>query len=178
MFLEHITCTLALAILVSMVYPRIRGSYIGVMVAAGCIPDLDGIIDLVRTPPDFSTGLLPSMAGHTRCCHNIAVLLLFALLAGLLLTRFRMEFSLSALAAGGGFAAHLIEDVLVYRPAAAVFWPVSPEMVGIGIVPGYCRDFLCVAHTQVLFASLLLVVLADVASIAMARRHWVRWVEG
>jgi len=177
-FLEHITCTLAIAILASLAYPRIRGPYVWVMVAAGCIPDLDGIIDLVRTPPDFSTGLLPSMAEHTRTFHNIAALLLFALFAGLLLTRFRLEFSLAALTAGGGFAAHLVEDLLVYNPAAAVFWPVSSEMVGIGIVPGYCRDFFCVAHTQVFVASLLLLVLADVASIAMARRHWVRWVEG
>ena len=177
MFLEHITCTLAIAILASLAYPRIRGPYVWVMVAAGCIPDLDGILDLVRTPPDFSTGLLPSMAEHTRICHNIAVLVLFALVAGMLLTRFQMEFSLAALAAGGGFAAHLMEDILVYRSAAAIFWPLSPEMVGIGIVPGYCRDFLCVAHTQVLLASVLLVVLADVASIAMERRRWIRWVD-
>jgi len=174
-FLEHLIWTLAIAILASLAYPRIRGPYVWVMVAGACIPDLDGIIDLVRTPPDFSTGLLPSMAEHTRIFHNLAVLALFALLAGLLLTRYRLEFSISALVAGGGFAAHLLEDILVYNPAAAVFWPLSPEMVGIGIVPGYGRDLLGIAHTQVFLLGILLVVLADVASIVMERRHWTLW---
>ncbi|MDT8358664.1 MAG: metal-dependent hydrolase, partial [Methanomicrobiaceae archaeon] len=99
--------------------------------------------------------ILPHMTVHSRYFHNIAVLVVFALLAGLVLSRYGHPYFLSAAYAGFGFAAHLFEDALVYAGGGAFLWPISSEPVGIGIFPGYSRDFFEVANTGVLTLGLL-----------------------
>ena len=160
MFLEHITCTLAIAILVSIYYPQIRGAYLWAFTFAGCLPDMDAIVDLVQTPLVYSAGAtLPTMAEHTRVMHNIPSLFLFAMIGALILMNHKnMNYHLSAFVIGAGFGAHLLEDFLVYKPAEAILWPLSPAQVGAGVIPW--ADNIVVADSGVLIASLFLVAIA------------------
>jgi hypothetical protein len=77
-----------------------------------------------------------------------------------------------ALFAGIGFGAHLLEDVLVYNPASAVFWPVSSQEVGIGFFPSYSRDFFSIANGEVFGIGILLLLLTLGASIHLKRTGW------
>lgn len=157
MFIEHVIYSLAAAIFVSIFIRGVQGTHLWVILLGACAPDIDGIIDLVREPLFFTpTTLLPHMTAHSRYFHNIAVLVVFALLAGAVLYRYGHPFLLSAACAGFGFATHLFEDALVYAEGGAFLWPITSEPLGIGLFPGYSRDFFEVANAEVLSIGLLL----------------------
>ena len=113
------------------------------------------------------------MAFHFRYFHSIGMLLLYAVVVGGLLAYYtRLDFGIMALFAGIGFGAHLLEDVLVYNPASAVFWPISSQEVGIGFFSSYSRDFLSIADGEVLRIGILLLLLTVGASIHLKRTGW------
>lgn len=172
MFLEHIVITLGIALWCSFFLYRRIDLFTGLIVMGACLPDIDGIIDVIRYPLDFSNALLPSLTAHNRYFHSVVGLLLFALLMGIALTRFGVSFSISALATGIGFSSHLLEDALVYNPAATFFWPLSSERIGIGIVDQYYRDFLGVANTMVLTLGLLFVLIAILPWVISYKFRW------
>ena len=172
MFVEHVVYSLAAAILLSVLVREVQGTHLWVIVLGACAPDIDGIIDLVREPLFFTpTSVLPHMTAHSRYFHNIAVLVIFALLAGFFLYRYGHPFLLSAACAGFGFATHLFEDALVYAEGGAFLWPISSEPLGIGLFPGYSRDFFEVANAEVLTIGLLLLAATLVLEVVIHREE-------
>jgi hypothetical protein len=174
MYIEHICFNLALAIIVALLIDqRNAGWCTVVIVVSGCMPDIDGFFSLIQSPPTFTHGIIPGMAFHFRYFHSIGMLLLYAVVVGGLLAYYHhLDFQIMALFAGIGFGAHLLEDVLVYNPASAVFWPVSSKEVGIGFFSSYSRDFFSIADGEVLGIGILLLLLTVCASIHLKRTGW------
>jgi membrane-bound metal-dependent hydrolase YbcI (DUF457 family) len=118
------------------------------------------------------------MVEHSRYFHNLGALLVYALFAGIILARWQgLKFSECAFFGGLGFAAHLLEDALVYNPSSAVFWPLSPQEMGIGLLP-HSRDFFSVANTEVLAIGMVLLIVAIGTSLILSRTEWANlpWV--
>ena len=113
------------------------------------------------------------MVEHSRYFHTIGALLVYAIFAGIVLARWQgLKFSECAFFGGAGFAAHLLEDALVYKnPSSAVFWPLSPQEVGIGLLPN-SRNFFSVANTEVLAIGMGLLTLAVGTSLLINRTGW------
>jgi hypothetical protein len=165
MFAEHIIYTLALS-LILLSFSDMPFKKIGVFIilVGTCVPDLDGVIDIVQNKLILSS---MSMAEHTRAFHNIGCLLLYALVAGILLSRlFKIRFSTAAFLSGIGFAAHILEDMIVYNPSSEVLWPLSSTMYGLGIVPEGTRN-LWFANSTVLGFGILLLIAALVITITV-----------
>ena len=175
MYIEHIVYSLAFAIVAIMLLkPREGGWCTLIVVVSGCIPDIDGIFDIIRHPPEFTSGLIPHMVEHSRYFHTMGALLVYAIFTGIVLARWQgLKFSECAFFGGAGFAAHLLEDALVYNPSSAVFWPLSPQEVGIGLLPN-SRNFFSVANTEVLAIGLGLLVLAVGISLLLNRTGWAK----
>ena len=175
MFIEHVIYTLALAVVLTCF---IRREFVAwgtlIILVSGCIPDIDGIIDIAQNRMVFLPGqLLPRMAEHSRDFHSIGGLVIYAVLIGIILMyTFRLKFPEVLLFAGIGFGAHIIEDMLVYNPSSAVFWPVSSVPVGIGIFTDYSRDFLGIANSEVLLTGLVLLTSAVFVNLAVRKITW------
>ncbi|MDO9550193.1 MAG: metal-dependent hydrolase [Methanoregula sp.] len=181
MYIEHIVYNLAFAVVaVMLLKPRDAGWCTLIFVISGCIPDIDGIFDIIHNPPTFTNGIIPHMVEHSRQFHNMEALLVFAVIAGIVLVRWQgLKFSECVFFAGAGFAAHLFEDMLVYNQASAIFWPFSSQEVGFGLLP-HTRDFLGVANTEVLAIGMVLLALAVTSSMILKRTEWAEfpWVDG
>lgn len=181
MYIEHIVYSLACAIVaVMLLKPRDAGWCALIVVISGCIPDIDGIFDIIRNPPEFTSGLIPHMVEHSRYFHTLGSLLVYALFAGIFLARWQgLKFSECAFFGGAGFAAHLLEDALVYNPSSAIFWPLSPQEMGIGLLP-HTRDFFSLANTEVLLVGMALLMGAVGTSMFLKKMEWARlpWPDG
>jgi membrane-bound metal-dependent hydrolase YbcI (DUF457 family) len=181
MYIEHIVYNLAFAIVaVMLLKPKEAGWCTLIIVVSGCIPDIDGIFDIIRNPPEFTSGLIPHMAEHTRYFHTLGALFVYAIFIGIVLSRWQgLKFSECAFFGGAGFAAHLLEDALVYNSSSAVFWPFSPQEVGIGLLP-HSRDFFSIANTEVLAIGTVLLMFAVGTAIFLKKTEWARlpWVGG
>jgi membrane-bound metal-dependent hydrolase YbcI (DUF457 family) len=181
MYIEHIVYNLAFAIVaVMLLKPREAGWCTLIFVISGCIPDIDGIFDIIRHPPEFTSGLIPHMAEHSRYFHTFGALLVYAVLVGIILARWRdLKFSECAFFGGAGFAAHLLEDALVYNPSSAIFWPFSPQEIGIGLLP-HSRDFFSIANTEVLTIGMVLLTLVVGTGICLKKMEWAKlpWAGG
>jgi len=175
MYIEHIVYSLAFAIVaVMLLKPKEAGWGILIIVVSGCIPDIDGIFDIIRHPPEFASGLIPHMVEHSRYFHTLGALLVYAIFAGIVLSRWQgLKFSECAFFGGAGFSAHLLEDMLVYNPSSAVFWPLSPQEVGIGLLPN-SRDFFSVANTEVLMVGMAFLMLVVGTGIFLKKIEWTR----
>jgi membrane-bound metal-dependent hydrolase YbcI (DUF457 family) len=175
MYVEHIVYNLAFAIVaVMLLKPREAGWCTLIFMFSGCIPDVDGIFDIIRHPPEFTSGLIPHMAEHLRYFHTFGALIVYAILVGIILVRWRnLKFWECAIFAGAGFAAHLFEDALVYNPSSAVFWPFSTQEFGIGLLP-HSRDFFSVANTEVLAIGMAFLMAAVITAIFLKKMEWAR----
>ncbi len=175
MFAEHVIFNLALAVvLTSFVQREYAGWGTLIIVISGCVPDIDGIIDLLQNHLVYITGqLLPRMTEHSRDFHNLGALVVYAVLAGItLMYLFRLKFSSVAFFAGIGFGAHLFEDALVYNPSSAIFWPISSVPAGIGIFPDYSRNFLGIANTEVLLIGMVLLSGVVISNLMIRKTAW------
>jgi hypothetical protein len=128
-----------------------------IIIASAFAPDLDILAGYIFK--QFNIGVLingiPLRHGNF---HNIAVLLIFAGVIGLLLKPMGMKFKVSFMFAAIGFGAHIFEDVLVYNPGYAFLWPLSSHVFGIGIVD-YKPDFYGIANKEVLIAGVIALLL-------------------
>lgn len=174
MYIEHFVYSLAFAIVaVMLLKPREAGWCMLIVVVSGCIPDIDGIFDIIRNPPEFTSGLIPHMVEHSRYFHTMGALLVYAIFAGIVLARWQgLKFSECAFFGGAGFAVHLLEDALVYNPSSAVFWPLSPLEVGIGLLPN-SRDFFSLANTEVLAVGMVFLMVTVGTSMFLKKMEWV-----
>lgn len=165
MFLEHLVYTLALA-LVLLSFSESGFQKIGalIIVVGGCAPDLDGLLDISQNKLILSN---LTMVEHTRAIHNIAGLAIYMLVAGFVLARcFKIRFSTAACLSGVGFAAHILEDMLVYNPSSEVLWPLSSTEFGWGII-SESRN-LRFADSTVLLVGIALLISALLMNAAIA----------
>ena len=87
MFIEHVIYCLALAVVLTCF---IRREFVAwgtlIILVSGCIPDIDGIIDIAQNRMVFLPGqLLPRMAEHSRDFHSIGGLVIYTVLIGIIL---------------------------------------------------------------------------------------------
>jgi hypothetical protein len=170
-FLEHLFYSVAIAIIVGMVYHRWVGrdpSWI--IIVCAFIPDISRILE-EGAGIDF--GAIIPFCPHTYL-HTFGALLVFSLLIGLILLPFVAFFWEGVLFAGIGYAVHLFEDALVYNPGYPFLWPVIPQKLGIGLLE-YSRDFYGIANTEVLILGMALVIIAILIRTSYEGKKWIRY---
>jgi membrane-bound metal-dependent hydrolase YbcI (DUF457 family) len=117
-----------------MIYFKKTGrDYSWIIIASALAPDLDIFAEDIFNKFDIGVLLNGNPIKHGDF-HNILVLLLFAGFVGLLLKMIGLKFIDSFILAGIGFGAHIFEDILVYNPGYAFFWPLSKHVFGIGLL--------------------------------------------
>ena len=169
MLFEHWIYSTAIAIIAGMIHFKKTGrDYSWIIIASAYAPDLDIIADRV-----FNKLGMPVFGIRHGDFHNIAMLLLFAGVVTLALQVIRYRYLEAFLFAGIGFAAHIFQDVLIFNPAYAVFWPLSDQKFGVGLVE-YNLDWYHIADTRVLFAGLLGIVLFASIRAAYEGKSWIK----
>lgn len=134
MFFEHWIYSLAIAIIAGMFHFKRTGrDYSWIIIACAFAPDLDILAGYILKQFDISVLINGIPLGHGHF-HNIAALLIFAGIIGLLLKTAGMKFKDLFIFAGIGFGAHIFEDVIVYNPGYAFLWPLSTHVFCIGII--------------------------------------------
>ncbi|MBN1455023.1 MAG: metal-dependent hydrolase [Methanomicrobia archaeon] len=172
MLFEHWIYSLAIAILVGMVYFKFTGrDYAWLVVASAYVPDMDIVADAVLKKIGITVLLYGNPIRHGDF-HNIAFLLLFAGSVAMVLHPLGIRLVDSFLFAGIGFGAHLFEDALIANPSYPFLWPLSMERFGIGIF-NYTLDWHGIANTNVLFVGVMLVLLAAMLRTAHEGAGWV-----
>jgi membrane-bound metal-dependent hydrolase YbcI (DUF457 family) len=142
MLFEHWIYSAAIATIVGMIYFKKTGrDYSWIIIVSALAPDLDIFAEYIFNKFDIGVLLNGNPIKHGDF-HNILVLLLFAGFVGLLLKMIGLKFIDSFILAGIGFGAHIFEDILVYNPGYAFFWPLSKHVFGIGII-NYKPDWGC-----------------------------------
>ncbi len=147
MLIEHVFYSAAIAIIVGMLYYRFTGrdpSWI--IILSAFAPDIDGIINPLLKKIGFTVLYHGNPIVHGDL-HNVAVLVLYAIIIAFLLNPLGFSFIDSLLMGGIGFAAHLFEDALVYTTSYEFFWPISSVKVGLGVLRNFfhiakCRNFI------------------------------------
>jgi hypothetical protein len=172
MLFEHWIYSLAIAILVGMVYFKFTGrDYAWIIVASAYVPDMDMAADAVLKKLGITVLLYGNPIRHGDF-HNITFLLMFAVSVALLLHPLGVKLIDSFLFAGIGFAAHLFEDALIANPAYPFLWPFSLQTFGIGIF-NYTLDWHGIANTEVLQVGLVLVLSAAMLRTAYEGAGWI-----
>ncbi len=158
MLFEHLIYSTFIAIIAGMIHLRKTGrDYSWIIIVSALAPDLDMFAGYIFSK--FGIGILingnPLKHGDF---HNIAILLLFAVLVGSSLKIAGMKFKDSFLFSGIGFGAHMLEDAMVYNPAYAFLWPLSTSHFGIGII-NYEPDWYGIANAYVLLSGIIAIIL-------------------
>jgi len=172
MHLEHLIYSIAIAIIAGGIYLKYANKdYSWIIIVSAYAPDLDLFLDTLLGK--FGIALLihgkPITHGDF---HNLAVMLLFAVIIALLLQSFKIRFRDSFIFAFIGFGAHLVEDALVYNPAYAFFWPISDQKYGIGLFD-YSRDFYGIADPEVLIIGLITVMVLVSIRMKYEGNEWI-----
>ncbi len=173
MLFEHWIYSTAIAIIAGMIHFRRTGrDYSWIIIASAYAPDIDmfagAILDKLGRP--FFFEVHPIRHGDF---HNIAVLVIYAILAALVLLAIRYRFRESLLFAGVGFGAHIFEDALIANPAYAFFWPISDQRSGIGLME-FKPDFIFIIDSSVLLTGLFFLL---VCAFIRARYQGYDWVK-
>jgi len=179
--IEHLFYTLALAIIVGMLYYRLTGrDHSWIIILCAWIPDFDIIAKSVLN----KFGFVVLFEGHPinhGTFHTIAAMVIFAVFMAFLLHPFGIRFFDSLFFATIGFGAHLLEDALVYKVGYKFLWPFSSEILGLGLFPNalneenYVRDFFRAANTEVLIIGILLLIVAIIIRTCIEGPTWIRW---
>ena len=72
-----------------------------------------------------------------------------------------------------GFAAHLLEDALVFNPNYRILWPLSFQKFGIGVFK-YKPDLYGVADKEVLAVGLILVGVCAIIRTIYEGKEWIK----
>jgi membrane-bound metal-dependent hydrolase YbcI (DUF457 family) len=173
MLFEHWIYSTAIAIIVGMIYYKRTGRDLSwIIIASAYVPDLDLIADAMFKRIGITVLIRGNPIEHGDF-HNIAVLLLFAVLVALLLqtvgTRLRDSFIFASI----GFGAHLFEDALVFNLGYSFFWPLSAQTFGIGMVE-YSYDWYGIANTEVLIIGLIAVMVCATVRTVYEGNGWVK----
>ena len=173
MLFEHWIYSTAIAIVAGMIYYRSVGrDQSWIIIASAYAPDIDFIFNrLLR-----KIGISLMIKGHHivhGTFHNMAFLIVYAVLVAFLLHPIGIKFTDSLLFASLGFAAHLFEDALVFNPAYSFFWPITSQKFGIGLFH-YSADLYGIADSRVLLVGLILVGLSAILRTAYEGTGWIR----
>ncbi len=181
MIAEHIVYSTALAIIVGMIFYHYTGRDSSwIIILCAWIPDIDLIANRVLTSFGFTLLFEGHRISH-GVFHNIAIMVLFGVLAAFLLHPFGIRFFDAFFFAVVGFGAHLFEDALVYKVGYPYLWPFSSEELGIGLLPNvlseenYFRDFFGIANTEVLLIGIACLLVAILIRTWREGPSWVRW---
>lgn len=175
MLFEHWIYSIAIAIIVGMIYYRFTGrEYSWIIIASTYIPDSDMFMNTIFRRMGITLLIDGNPIKHGSF-HNIAVLFLFAFLVALLLHPLGIKFIDSFIFASIGFGAHLFEDALVYNPGYTFFWPISNQRFGIGII-GYNPTLYGIADMEVLFIGIAAVILCVSIRILYDGSDWIKYL--
>jgi hypothetical protein len=182
MIAEHIVFSGALAILVGMIFYKYTGrdpSWI--IVISAWAPDLDVIANPVLRRLGFRVLFEGSPIYHGTF-HTIGVMVIFGIAMAFLLHPLGIKFFDSLFFSIIGFGAHLVEDALVYKLGYKFLWPLSSQILGIGLFPDilnedyYIKDFFGIANTEVLIIGLVLLLTAFlIRTYYEGSLSWLRW---
>lgn len=181
MILEHLFYSMAIAIIVGMLYYKVTGrDYSWIIILCAFVPDFDVIANKVLN----KFGLLLVFEGQTSyhgTFHNVAMMVIFGIIVAFLLYPFGIKYFDALFFLIIGFGAHLFEDALVYKSGYKFLWPFSSKVLGIGLLPNmineeyYIRDFFGIANTEVFIIGLLLLVIAISIRTYVEGPTWIRW---
>ena len=181
MLAEHIIYSVALAILVGMLFYRFTGRDSSwIIILCAWIPDIDLIANSVLTRSGFTLLFEGHRISH-GVFHNIAIMVIFGILLAFLLHPFGIRFFDAFFFAVIGFGAHLFEDALVYKVGYPYLWPFSSEDLGIGLLPNilseenYFRTFFGIANTEVLIIGFVFLLVALIIRTYVEGSTWIRW---
>jgi hypothetical protein len=181
MLAEHIIYSVALAILVGMLFYRFTGRDSSwIIILCAWVPDIDLIANGVLTRSGFTLLFEGHRISH-GVFHNIAIMVIFGILVAFLLHPFGIRFFDAFFFAVIGFGAHLVEDALVYKVGYPYLWPFSSEDLGIGLLPNilseenYFRTFFGIANTEVLIIGLVFLLVALLIRTYWEGSTWIRW---
>jgi hypothetical protein len=173
MLFEHWIYSIAIAILVGMLYYRFNGrDYSWIIIASAYSPDVDIIADAVLKKLGITVLIYGSPISHGDF-HNLAVLLVYAVSVALLLHPIGIRLVDSFFFASIGFAAHMLEDALIANPAYPFLWPISSQSFGIGIFNNSC-DFHGIANKEVLIIGIIAVVFCALLRTAYEGTGWIK----
>ncbi|WP_440949193.1 metal-dependent hydrolase [Methanosphaerula subterraneus] len=181
MLAEHIIYSCALAIMVGMVALKYTGrDHSWIIILCAWAPD----IDILANPVLNQLGFTLLYEGHKIVhggFHNIAIMVIFGIAVAFLLHPLGIKFLDSFVYSVIGFGAHLFEDALVYRVGYRFLWPLSSNVMGLGILTeiqseeDYIRNFFGIANTGVLIMGLVLLCAAVLIRTRVEGRTWLRW---
>jgi hypothetical protein len=181
MIIEHLFYSIAIAIIVGMLYFKFTGrDYSWIIIICAWIPDFDLIAKSVLNKFGFVV-LFEGQPIHHGTFHTIALMVIFAIFMAFLLHPFGIRFIDSLFFATIGFGAHLLEDALVYKVGYMFLWPFSSEILGLGLFPNalneenYIKDFFRVANTEVLIIGILFLIVAMIIRTYIEGPTWIRW---
>jgi hypothetical protein len=181
MIIEHLFYSMAIAILVGMLYFRFTGrDYSWIIIICAWIPDFDIIAGSVLNKFGFVV-LFEGQPIHHGTFHTIAMMVIFGVFMAFLLHPFGIRFIDSLFFATIGFGAHLFEDALVYKVGYMFLWPFSSEILGLGLLPNmineenYVKDFFRVANTEVMIIGIVLLIIAMIIRTFVEGPRWIRW---
>jgi hypothetical protein len=173
-YFEHLVYSAALAVIVGMIFSRTTGrdpSWI--IIAVAFVPDISAL--LFRIQKAFSIvhpAQLPPTITHNSM-HTIFALVIFSLLIAVILTPFRFRFSDTLICSALGIAAHFFEDALVYNSGYTIFWPVTSQKFGIGIMKETVNVF-GIANSTVLGLGIILLAAALLVRTQVEGPEWWR----
>jgi len=181
MIIEHLFYSMAIAIIVGMLYYKFTGrDHSWIIILCAWIPDVDTIANSVLNKFGFVV-LFEGQPIHHGAFHTIAMMVIFAIFMAFLLHPFGIRFIDSLFFATIGFGAHLFEDALVYKVGYMYLWPFVKENLGIGILPNiiseenYIKDFFRVANTEVLIIGIVVLIAAMIIRTYVEGTTWIRW---
>lgn len=163
MYIEHLFCNCALAVLAGMVLTRERTGddipYALIIIGCTWIPDIPTILSIAAYWSGMPVSVQHIIPGPPFL-HNLAGLAGFCILAGLLLRPSGFRFGYTVLCSAIGYGSHLIADSLTHMGEYSLLWPLTSQPAGIGIFFPYTPDFFGLAETKILVATLLFLILA------------------
>jgi hypothetical protein len=181
MIIEHLFYSMAIAIIVGMLYYRLTGrDHSWIIIICAWIPDFDLIAKSVLNKFGFVV-LFEGQPIHHGTFHTVAMMVIFAIFIAFLLHPFGIRFIDSLFFATIGFGAHLFEDALVYKVGYMFLWPFSSEILGLGLLPDmmneeyYIKDFFRVANTEVLIIGIAFLIVAIIIRTYVEGATWIRW---
>ncbi|MEI7856258.1 MAG: metal-dependent hydrolase [Methanomicrobiales archaeon] len=181
MLAEHFVFTSAIAVIVGMLFFHYTGrdsSWIIILVSYA--PDFDKVSDRFLNQLGF-TVLFDGNPIHHGTFHNIAAMLLFAVIIAFLLHPLGFRFFDTVIFSIIGFGAHLFEDALVYPSHYMYLWPFSREKLGLAWLPvngyeeSYNSNFFHIANTEVLIIGLTVLLIAILLRTWFEGAVWIRW---
>jgi hypothetical protein len=181
MLAEHLVFNAAIAVIVGMLFLHYTGrdpSWIIILVTY--VPDLDKIAGPLLNRVGF-TLLFEGHTIHHGTFHNIAAMIIFAVILAFILHPIGIRYFDTVLFTIIGIGSHLFEDALVYPANYMYLWPFSYEKMGLAWLPisgseeSYSATLFRIANTEVLLIGVALLIIAILIRTRFEGPGWIRW---